>query len=394
MANRMGSGFAKGEEGRRVGRQAAEKALAGMGGGEVKLALVFASPTYDLKEVLRGIREVIGPAPLMGCSSAGEFSDAGVTTGAVAVAALASETLEVRLGVGRNLKQDLRASVSQVVAGFVGNSEAALRRGYRGRTLFLMTDGLAGRAEELIEELVTQTAMQYQLFGGAAGDDARFKETYVFYQDQVLTNAFVCAEVLSERPLAIGISHGWQSASRPLRVTGVEGQVLRELNGRPAWELYQEFANQKGEPIDENQASAFLMDHLLGMSYAPKGYKLRVPLWKNPDGSLVCAAEIPTGCLVHIMQAENASIIQSGARAVQLAQERLGKVPIAGALVFECVATRLKLGAQFPQEVDSIKRALGPVPLIGCNSYGQLARIKGEFIGLMDATALICLIPE
>jgi hypothetical protein len=240
---------------------------------------------------------------------------------------------------------------------------------------------------------MTQTAMQYQLFGGAAGDDGRFQETFVIYHDEVIRHAFVCAEILSAQPFALGISHGWRPASRPMRVTAGVGARLCEINGQPAWQSYEAFAADMGKTIDDKQSSVFLMSHLLGVPYAPEQYKLRVPLWKESDGSLICAAEVPEGALAHIMESEDASIIQSGQRAVELARAQLGDVPLAGALVFECVATRLKLGPQFAQEVQGIQHALGDAPFVGCNSYGQLARVSGEFTGLMDATALVCLIP-
>lgn len=296
--------------------------------------------------------------------------------------------------MGQDFTTDLAGTVTHAMADFVGNTEEALRAGYLGRTLFLMTDGLTGKLEALIDEIMAQTAMHYQLFGDAAGDDAQFTETFVFYQDTVLTNAFVCAEVLSAQPLALGLRHGWRPASRPLRITAGEGARLQEINGLPAWELYEEFANQVGTEVDDTRASAFLMSHILGVSYAPEQYKLRVPLWKEPDGTLVCAAEVPQDALTRIMAAEDEAIIRSGQHAVELAQAHLGSVPYAGALVFECVATRLRLGGQFAEEVAGMKQALGDVPFIGCNSYGQLARVSGEFTGLMDATALVCLIPE
>ncbi len=394
MPTRLGSGLSLGDDSFQVGQQAAAQAAAQLDNLEPKLAIVFASPTYNFSETLRGVRQVTGTTPLMGCSSAGEFTDSDVTSGSVAVAIIGSDTLNVQLGVGRDFTQDLPGAVTQALADFKGNSEQALRAGYRGRTLFLMTDGLTGMIEPLIDELMTQTAMQYQLFGGAAGDDAQFKETVVFYQGEILTNSFVCAEVLSAQPMALGFSHGWQPASRPLRVTAGEGARLQEMNGQPAWELYEEFADEAGTDVDDEQASEFLMNHILGVRYAPEQYKLRVPLWKEPDGSLMCAAEVPEGALTHIMKTENRSMIQSGQRAVEAARSHLGTEQFAGALVFECVATRLKLGAQFTQEVEAMKQALGQVPFIGCNSYGQLARVQGEFTGLMDATALVCLIPQ
>lgn len=393
MATYVGSGLAWGKDSYAVGQDAARQAVARMGASDIKLTLVFASSAYRLEDVLQGIRAVTHAAPLLGCSSAGEFTDCGATCGAVAVTTIASDTLQVRLGAGRHFTQDVAAAVRQARASFVGSTDTSLYTGYPGRTLLLMADGLSGHIEELIEELMTQTGMQYQLFGGAAGDDGRFQQTFVFCNDAVLTDAFVCAEVLSEQPFAIGISHGWCPASRPLRVTDSTGMHLHEINGRTAWEIYEEFAQENGLSVVQDNPSAFLMEHLLGVAYAPEQYKLRVPLWKQPDGSLVCAAEVPSGALARIMRAEDHSILQSAKQAVKLAQTRLGDKPIAGALLFECVATRLKLGENFPREIDLMKESLGNVPFVGCNSYGQLARVHGEFSGLMDATALVCLIP-
>jgi hypothetical protein len=70
---------------------------------------------------------------------------------------------------------------------------------------------------------------------------------------------------------------------------------LQEINRLPAWELYEEFADEIGTVVDDQHASAFLMNHILGITYAPEQYKLWVPLWKEPDGSLMCAAEVPAG---------------------------------------------------------------------------------------------------
>lgn len=394
MPTKMGTGLSSSPDGYTAASSAAEAAVARVDREDLKLTLVFASSSYDLAKVVAGVGDVVGNCPVIGCSSAGEFSDEGATTGAVTVSVLSSRQLEVRLGLGRHLSDNLKGAVAQAVEGFEGRSAESLRTGFSGRTLFVLTDGLVGRIEELIEELVSQTAMQYQLFGGAAGDDGRFEQTFVFHNDEVVTDAFVCAEVLSPQPMAIGIRHGWRPVSEPLRVTGSDGAVVKELNGRVAWDVYREFAIHHGDSVDDDDASAYLMDHLLGVAYLPDEYKLRVPLLKRPDGSVVCAAEVPEGSLVRIMEAEDHSIVDSGGEAIRLARESLAGRAVAGALVFECVANRLKLGEQFAQEVSSMRQALGEIPLAGCNSYGQLARVTGSFTGLMSSTTLVCLVPQ
>src|SRR5262249_10972568 len=145
--------------------------------------------------------------------------------------------------------------------------------------------------------------------------------------------------------------------------------------------------------VPKDRESEFLMNHIVGIRVAD-GHKLRVPLFKNADGSLGCAAEVPEGSLIHIMEADDADIIQAGTVAVGRAPQQADDgTKSAGTIACECVATRLKLADAFANEVAATAASLRPTPLVGCASFGQLARIRGEFSGLMDATSLVCLIP-
>lgn len=394
MPTTMGSGQARGKDAYEVGKEAAREALAGTGAQHLALVVVFIWPEYDLPSVVRGIRDVTGDAPLIGCTTCGEFTQAGAADGTVVVAAIASDEMDVRVTVGRGLREANMPSLAQeATSEFAGPSEASLRRGWQGRTLFLLTDGLAGRAEEVLDELMLATGMRYQLFGGAAADNAKFAKTHVICNDEVVSDAFVCAEVLTPKPFAIALGHGWRAASKPLRVTRAEGAVLHDLNGRPAWGAYEEFAREQGIAIPADQESSFLMRHIIGVEEAEQ-VKLRVPLFKNEDGSLHCAAEVPEGSVVRIMVCDEAAVLDGGRSAVEVARAGLGGAPIAGTLAFECAATRINLGERFADEVRATASTLRPTALAGCASFGQLMRVRGRFVGLMDATSLVCLIPE
>ena len=64
------------------------------------------------------------------------------------------------------------------------------------------------------------------------------------------------------------------------------------------------------------------------------------------------------------------------------------------ALVFDCVATRLRLGQEFGAELAAVQRELGDTPLAGCNTYGQIAQSEGQFNGFHNCTAVVCTIPR
>jgi len=110
----------------------------------------------------------------------------------------------------------------------------------------------------------------------------------------------------------------------------------------------------------------------------------------------MCAAEVPTGTTAHIMstQAKSASVAAASAARDAIDQvEREGYKPKA-ALFFDCVATRLRLGEDFGDELDAVTRELKSAPFAGFNSYGQIVRAEGQFSGFHNCTAVVCVIPD
>lgn len=391
MATWMGAGIAVGEDSRETALQAVEEALEKMGHkNDLKLVIVYAWPHYDLQEVLNTIREATGNSPLLGCTSSGEFTENDYVVGGIAVTTIASDHMNIKLNYACNFTDDIPTSVSEVVSTYGGTVDPGLR----GRTLLLYTDALMGHGEELIDEIMLQTDMQYQLFGAAAADDVMFKKTQIFFNNEIHSNAFVCAEILSEKPFSIAAQHGWIPMEGPYRVTHSEGSVLHELNGQEAWKTYQKFAEKHGLIIPKTGENGFLMQYILGIE-TENEYKLRVPLSLNADGSLGCAAEVPEGAKVYIMKSEQHDVLNGGKLAIEQAKHQLDtQDSLAGALVCECVATRLQLGDKFSEEITSTASELNPVQLSGLASYGQLARTSNKFSGLGCATSLVCLIPN
>jgi hypothetical protein len=180
-----------------------------------------------------------------------------------------------------------------------------------------------------------------------------------------------------------------------MRVTRSEGLVVKEINGRPALDIYREFARQQGVTLEGDAVVPFLMEHIIGWIYQEGDQKLRVTLWPLEDGSIVCASEVPEGALISLMKATDRSVIETSGRASRLAMERLQSAPLAGMIALECVSQRLRVGeAGVAQELQQIQDVVGPTPLAGCHGYGQLARTRGTFTGLMSASALVCAFPR
>ena len=306
----------------------------------------------------------------------------------MSVMAIRTDEILFRAGLGRGLRQDLSGALEQVMPVFTGSDHPD----FPYRSALVLTDALAGYVDEIIHDMMLRTGGTYQLFGGGAADDAKFSETHVFMGTEAHTDAIVVLEMLSKKPIGLGVRHGWRPSSPPLRVTEAEGARLISLNATSAVEAFEEHAQATGQAFNRADPLPFFLHNVIGIETGD-GYKLRVPLALNGDGSISCAAEVPVGATVHIMVASAASACEAAREAAQAALAGLGEGELAGSLLFDCAATRLRLGRGFDDELKAVVDALGSENFAGCNTYGQIARSTGQFSGFHNCTAVVCAIP-
>jgi hypothetical protein len=375
--------------GQEAGRELGDEVLKQLDGDEPDALIVFASPDQDHRALLEGLDEACHPGALIGCSSAGEFTTRESGTGGTCVVALVAPEMQFTAVLGRGLRADREAAADQLVEGLRGVHGT----GFRHRAALVLTDALAGFANDLVDRLTLLTGGIYRFFGGGAGDDARFQHTVVFYGREVHEDAVVALEMLSQKPIGIGVRHGWGPSSEPMRVTEAEGMRVGSLNAVPAAEVFDAHATATGQPFDRAEPVPFFLHNVLGVQ-SPEGYRLRVPLAVADDGAVACAADVPTDSTACIMTTSASSAADAAAHATRSALRQMDGSQAAVALVFDCVATRLRLGQAFGAELDAIQQELGEVPMAGFNTYGQIAQAEGEFSGFHNCTAVVCTIPR
>jgi len=377
--------------GRAGGEDLADQIRRGLNDGAPDALLVFASAQNDYEALLQAVSDGCRPGVLVGCSSAGEFTHERAGTGHTSVMALRSSTMRFHAAVASDLSADRGKAAQKLIRGFegVGSDE------FRYRTALVFVDALAGFAEDLVDKLTLATAGRYQFAGGGAGDDGAFKQTHVFCGTRAYTNAAVALEILSNKPVGIGARHGWLPASDPLRVTETADACVVSLNVAPAVEAFEEHADATHQQFDRSDPLPFFLHNIVGVKTSD-GHKLRVPLGVADAGGIMCAAEVPVGATAHIMSTGPSAAADAAAEATRDAVAQVastGATPRA-ALFLDCVATRLRLGQAFANELGAVSDALGSVPFAGFNSYGQIVRAEGQFSGFHNCTAVVCVLPD
>lgn len=372
-----------------AGAELARLLCEGLGGDRPDAIVLFASAQHDYGRLLEALARESGTRALVGSSSAGEFSGPSGGVGRASALAISSSDMEFAVGLGRDVGRDPHAAARQAAAGFQGVAAPA----FPYRYALVMTDALAGHADALVEELTVATRGNYGFFGGGAGDDGRFQKTHVFAGTEAVTDAVVALEMQSAQPIGVGVSHGWVPAGEGMRVTQVEGSRLIGLNGIPAADAIADHAAELGYKFDRADPMPFFLHNILGIRDGSR-YRLRVPLAVNDDGSVSLAAEVPAGSVVHMMKTTEQSAVVAAEQATSAAIAALNGAKPRAALVFDCVATRLRLGQAFDDELRACARMLDPAQFIGCNTYGQIARAEGQFGGFHNCTAVVCVLPE
>jgi hypothetical protein len=240
MATKAGVGMSRHHNPNVAGREAAEQALEKAGVDRPDFVFMFASIGYDQPSLLRAVREATGGAPLSGCSAEGTMNgdDVDESNFSVLVTAISSEELQWTNGLARGLENDSRA-VGQRIAQNLQTDLSAETIG-----LFVFPDGLTLTLDTffggLEENLPSERVLP--LWGGGAGNNFNAEgPTYQYCDDEVISDGVSYALLSGEAQTAWAISHGLVPIGGERKVTRSKGNVIYEIDGKPATEVLKEY---------------------------------------------------------------------------------------------------------------------------------------------------------
>lgn len=353
-----------------AGHEAATGALKKMGASKADIMVVFASSLYDQEAMLRGVREGALGAPVVGCSSAGAITGDGVFEESVAVLALKSDEGSFVPIKVTTIGADMRAA-GQAFGAELKNAPEKITMG------FIFSDALAGNGTELVRGVLDSMGRDFKLAGGAAGDDMQFKKTYQYFNDEVLTNAAVGFGISGPILIAAGAEHGWKPIGNTRVVTKAEGTKLYELDGKPAFQIYQEYFGERASDFKQALTLA-AVSYPLGMK--AKGtdeVMVRVPLAVADDGSIVCGAELIEGSEVSLMIGTLSSTLWAAEATAKAAMRGMEGATKRVIFVSDCIARKILLGERGTEEIALLKAVGGDnTEIFGFYSYGQIAPLK------------------
>jgi hypothetical protein len=190
-----------------------------------------------------------------------------------------------------------------------------------------------------------------------------------------------------------GSRGGWDIFGPERRVTASDGNVLRELDGRPALDLYKEYL---GELAAGLPATALRFPLALRADADDKKRLVRTILGVNEEeGSLTFAGDIPEGFLAQLMRTNLDRLVDGAEAAAVMTQNRGTDGAPTLAIAISCVGRRMVLGERAEEEVEATLDELpGTTKQIGFYSYGEISPFASGTCDLHNQTMTMTTIHE
>lgn len=350
------------------------------------LLLVFAGVDW-LKNIAQPLAAMFASAIRIGCSTAGEISAAGVSDDTCVVTA-------VRFEASRLVESSTRlASMEDSREAGTRLARQLPREGLRA--VLILGQGVAINGSALIAGLVDVLGTAIPITGGLAGDAAAFKETWVLDHTGTHPDQIVCVGLYGERlRFSHGSFGGWSPFGPARKVTRCENNVLFELDGEPALEVYKRYL---GEHAKDLPGSGLLFPFaMLGSDHAEVGLIRTILGMDELSGSLTLAGDIDPAGYLRLMHASTDALVDGAETAARAASGMGDGDGQRLALLVSCVGRKLVMGGRVEEEIEAVGSVFGrDAVLAGFYSNGEISPVAGfAACKLHNQTMTVTLIAE
>jgi len=358
---------------------------AGIDGQHIVFAF-GARPLIQEGKLVAELRDHFKEAPVIGCSTSGEIVGDEVVDGSLIATAVGFDHTGVRTA---------SATVGEAQSSYEVGAELAQQLNDGSlRHVFVLSDGLNVNGSDLARGLASGVSKGVSITGGLSGDASDFTETWVI-DNQGAGPRRVAAVGLYGDHLRVGYASmgGWEPFGPVRTITRAEGNVLYELDGRSALELYKTYL---GEHAKQLPSSALLFPIVVTEERGGQGVVRTVLSVDEQEQSMTFAGDIPQGGTAQLMKTNVDDLVDGATAAAQASLSGLGDARPDLALLVSCVGRKLVMKQRIEEEVEAIRDVFGAdTKIAGFYSYGELCPFsQGEECRLHNQTMTITAFAE
>lgn len=327
------------------------------------IAVFYATEVAEKPVLLNKVKERFSDAIVVGCSTAGEILNDKVLDNSVSVVAMKFEKTKLKLSYQDIAEAENTYDVAKSIGDELNADDLS--------AILVLSPGLNVNGSDVARGLEHSTRQDVTIFGGLAGDGTNFGQTYTYADGKNSRKALVAVGFYGDAvEVKTGSKGGWSPFGPSRRVTKSKMNILYELDGKPALDLYKEYLGDKAEGLpssgllypfavlDENHSEIGLIRTILDVNHE--------------DKSLVLAGNIDEGSLVGLMHADVDELICGAENAAKEAS--LNKDDDTAAFLVSCVGRKIVMADDIEEEVEAVRDILGEKTQIsGFYSYGEIS---------------------
>jgi hypothetical protein len=333
------------------------------------LALVFIS----VKQDIASITSILDGKniQIFGATSSGEISDSNISHAGISVLLLDMDPANFRIlyddYTGSDVVEIAKAMTAQALAIFASPA-------------FLLSNSIEkpqdlGLGEKIVQSVSHVAGNNITIWGGAAGDDLMFKETFVFTNTNI-TNKGILMLVLNEDNILVKgrAATGMKSFGTEKIITKSEGSWIFEIDNQPATDLVMKYMGESLSPEDFKDFN--LKNIFLNLMREDSSSIIRATMGFNMDTKgITVSGKIKTGDKFRFTFLPDFDVLtEVSENAKQFQQAEMTE---ADALVmFSCIGRIDAFGPMTSEELQGIQSVYN-VPMAGFFSYGEYGRATG-----------------
>jgi hypothetical protein len=405
MATKAGVGVSRHHNPNVAGREAAEQALQNAGVSKPDFVLMFGSIGYDQHSLVRAVREATGGAPLSGCSAEGTINgdDADESNFSVVVTAISSDELQWHNGLAAGLEADPRGvgqRVAKDLLPHLSSDTIGLFAFPDGVKDFIVpTNNLIDNFFAGLEENLPSERFLPLWGGGAANNFNHFSSpTYQYCDDEAITDGVSYALLSGEARAGWSISHGCIPIGGERKVTRSKGNIIYEIDGKPAMEVFEEYLPE-GALTDDRDWARYAISLALcfrAPSYMKdEEYVVRgMPAVSMADGSITVQTEVKEDTSVWLSSRDKEKISNGFDRMAAQIKEQLGGEKPNLVFQFEC-GTRGKAMFREQEKLQILKRFRqsldSDAPWVGFYTVGEIGPVEDHNLRHLYTSVVLAL---
>lgn len=259
--------------------------------------------------------------------------------------------------------------------------------------LFVVSEGSMVNGSNLIKGLETNKGKNIGLSGGLCGDDERFEKTVASYNQNPKKGEIVAIGFYgNDLEISSANFGGWTAFGPERTVTKSDGNLLYELDGQPALELYRKYLGEKTKDLPQS-ALLFPLSVKSGRDEEPI---VRTILnIDETNNAMILAGDVPLGSYVQLMMSTIDDLVNGAKIAAEFAMRNRKTKPQLGILI-SCVGRKLVMDQRVEEELEEVRAIIGQnTAICGFYSYGEMAPFAGkEACRLHNQTMTLTLFSE